>query len=66
MMLVKEVMEKIETILDNNNELKNDEISVETYREIKSLLSDFKNSNVDDLINNIRVKLNDIESELKE
>ena len=30
-MLVKEAMEKIETILDNNNELKNDEISVEIW-----------------------------------
>lgn len=65
-MLVKEVLEEIEEVLYKNDELKNDEISVDSYRKIIDTVSKFKNSVIDKMVIETNIHLNNIESELKE
>lgn len=62
-MNVKSVIEKIETILDNNQELKNDEISVETYR---AIITEFKNKTIDNVTQEFKNCLADIDCKYKE
>lgn len=67
-MLVKQCIEKIESELDNRGYFRgiDEDLIDELYRELHTIITEFKNTSVDEVLNKIDYNCRDIESEIKE